>query len=146
MNKRYRLGEIEEAVAEMEELIDIEDDIAEIDNDFQIVVSCWSVYVESTNVILPILPQYIIIMIIMRPTVFKSLVMPVVMPTVLIAEYTSNSTSSISILDVASIAITAVSPSTRLMISTIPAFLITSLLIFLPNTLQPLHPLRYETI
>ena len=29
MNKRYRLGEIEEAVAEMEELIDIEDDIAE---------------------------------------------------------------------------------------------------------------------
>ena len=27
MNKRYRLGEIEEAVAEMEELIDIEDDI-----------------------------------------------------------------------------------------------------------------------
>ena len=28
MNKRYRLGEIEEAVAEMEELIDIEDDIA----------------------------------------------------------------------------------------------------------------------
>lgn len=101
---------------------------------------------ESTNVMLPILPQYIIIMIIMRPTVFKSLVMPVVMPTVLIAEYTSNSTSSISILDVASIAITAVSPSTRLMISTIPAFLITSLLIFLPNTLQPLHPLRYETI
>lgn len=31
MNKRYRLGEIEEAVSEMEELIDIEDDIAEID-------------------------------------------------------------------------------------------------------------------
>ena len=39
MNKRYRLGEIEEAVTEMEELIDIEDDIAEIDDDFQIVVS-----------------------------------------------------------------------------------------------------------
>ena len=33
---------------------------------------------ESTKVMLPILPQYIIIMIIMRPTVFKSLVMPVV--------------------------------------------------------------------
>ena len=49
MNKRYRLGEIEEAVAEMEELIDIEDDIAEIDDDFQIVVSGWSVYVESLN-------------------------------------------------------------------------------------------------
>ena len=38
MNKRYRLGDIEEAVSEMEELIDIEDDIAEIDDDFQIVV------------------------------------------------------------------------------------------------------------
>ena len=44
MNKRYRLGEIEEAVAEMEERIDIEDDIAEIDDEFQIVVSGWSVY------------------------------------------------------------------------------------------------------
>ena len=30
MNKRYRLGEIEEAVSEMEELIGLEDDIAEI--------------------------------------------------------------------------------------------------------------------
>ena len=52
MNKRYRLGEIEEAVAEMEERIDIEDDIAEIDDDFQIVVSGWSVYVESMNLTL----------------------------------------------------------------------------------------------
>ena len=43
MNKRYRLGEIEQTVAEMEELIDIKDDIAEIDDDFQIVVSgCWT--------------------------------------------------------------------------------------------------------
>ena len=33
MNKRYRLGEIEEAVSEMEELIDTQDDIAEIDDD-----------------------------------------------------------------------------------------------------------------
>ena len=48
----YGLGEIEEAVAEMEELIDIEDDIAEIDDDFQIVVSGWSVYVESLNLTL----------------------------------------------------------------------------------------------
>ena len=39
MNKRYRLGGIEEAVSEMEELIDLDDDIAEIDDDFQIVVS-----------------------------------------------------------------------------------------------------------
>ena len=46
MNKRYRLGEIEEAVSEMEELIGLEDDIAEIDDDFQIVVSGWSVYVK----------------------------------------------------------------------------------------------------
>ena len=38
MNKRYRLGEIEEAVSEMEELIDTQDDIAEIDDDFQIPV------------------------------------------------------------------------------------------------------------
>ena len=52
MNKRYRLGEIEEAVSEMEELIDIEDDIAEIDDDFQIVVSGWSVFVESLNLTL----------------------------------------------------------------------------------------------
>ena len=36
----------------MEELIDIEDDIAEIDDDFQIVVSGWSVYVESMNLTL----------------------------------------------------------------------------------------------
>ena len=35
MNKRYRLGDIEEAVSEMEELIDIEDDIAEIDDEFR---------------------------------------------------------------------------------------------------------------
>ncbi len=52
MNKRYRLGEIEEAVSEMEELIGLEDDIAEIDDDFQIVVSGWSVYVESLNLAL----------------------------------------------------------------------------------------------
>ena len=49
MNKRYRLGEIEEAVSDMEELIGLEDDIAEIDDEFQIVVSGWSVYVESLN-------------------------------------------------------------------------------------------------
>ena len=52
MNKRYRLSEIEEAVSEMEELIGLEDDIAEIDDDFQIVVSGWSVYVESMNLTL----------------------------------------------------------------------------------------------
>ena len=52
MNKRYRLGEIEEVVSDMEELIGLEDDIAEIDDEFQIVVSGWSVYVESLNLTL----------------------------------------------------------------------------------------------
>ena len=52
MNKRYRLSEIEEAVSEMEELIGLEDDIAEIDDDMQIVISGWSVYVESLNLTL----------------------------------------------------------------------------------------------
>ena len=37
---------------QMEELIDIPDDIAEIDDDFQIVVSGWFVYVESMNLTL----------------------------------------------------------------------------------------------
>ena len=49
MNKRYRLCDVEEAVSEMEELMDIADDIAEIDDDMQIVISGWSVYVESLN-------------------------------------------------------------------------------------------------
>ncbi len=35
MNKRYRLCDVEEAVSEMEELMDIADDIAEIDDDMQ---------------------------------------------------------------------------------------------------------------
>ena len=52
MNKRYRLCDVEEAVSEMEELMDIADDIAEIDDDMQIVISGWSVYVESLNLIL----------------------------------------------------------------------------------------------
>ena len=37
MNKRYRLGEIEEAVSEMEELIGLEDDIAETDDDLSLI-------------------------------------------------------------------------------------------------------------
>lgn len=52
MNRRYQLGDIEDAVLEMEELMDIEDDIAEIDDDFQVVISGWSVYVESLNLTL----------------------------------------------------------------------------------------------
>lgn len=52
MNKRYRLCDVEEAVSESEELIDIADDIAEIDDDMQIVISGWSVYIESLNLTL----------------------------------------------------------------------------------------------
>ena len=52
MNKRYRLCDVEEAVSEMEELMHIADDIAEIDDDMQIVISGWSVYVESLNLTL----------------------------------------------------------------------------------------------
>ena len=52
MNKRYRLCDVEEAVSESEELIDIADDIAEIDDDMQIVISGWCVYVESLNLTL----------------------------------------------------------------------------------------------
>ena len=52
MNKRYRLCDVEEAVSEMEELMDIADDIAEIDDDMQIVISGWAVYVESLNLTL----------------------------------------------------------------------------------------------
>lgn len=49
MNRRYRLCDVEEAVSEAEELIDIADDIAEIDDDMQLVISGWSVYIESLN-------------------------------------------------------------------------------------------------
>ena len=60
MNKRYRLCDVEEAVSEMEELMDIADDIAEIDDDMQIVISGWSVYVESLNLTLRFRPLVII--------------------------------------------------------------------------------------
>lgn len=52
MNKRYRLCDVEEAVSEMYELIDVDDDIAEIDDDMQLVISGWSVYIESLNITL----------------------------------------------------------------------------------------------
>ena len=53
---------------------------------------------------------------------------------------TSNSTSSIFILDVASIAITAVRPSTRLMISTIPAVSYTHLDVYKRQVCIHLNP------
>ena len=49
MNKRYRLCDVEEAVSEMDEHIDVDDDIAEIDDDMQLVISGWYVYIESLN-------------------------------------------------------------------------------------------------
>ena len=52
MNKRYRLCDVEEAVSEMDELIDVDDDIAEIGDDMQLVISGWSVYIESLNITL----------------------------------------------------------------------------------------------
>ena len=52
MSKRYRLCDVEEAVSESEELIDIADDIAEIDEDMQLVISGWAVYIESLNLTL----------------------------------------------------------------------------------------------
>ncbi len=52
MNRRYRLCDVEEAISESEELIDIADDIAEIDDDMQLVISGWSVYIESLNLTL----------------------------------------------------------------------------------------------
>ena len=52
MNKRYRLCDVEEAVSESEVLIDIADDIAEIDEDMQLVISGWVVYIESLNLTL----------------------------------------------------------------------------------------------
>lgn len=52
MNRRYRLCDVEEAISESEELIDIADDIAEIDEDMQLVISGWAVYIESLNLTL----------------------------------------------------------------------------------------------
>lgn len=45
---RYRLCEAEEAVSEMD-MAEIPDDIVETEEDIQLVVSGWSVYVESLN-------------------------------------------------------------------------------------------------
>ncbi len=52
MNKRYRLCDVEEAISKMDELMDVADDIAEIDDDMQIVISGWFLYVESQNLTL----------------------------------------------------------------------------------------------
>lgn len=51
MKRRYRLIDVEEAVADME-LAEIEDDIAETDKDMQLILSGWYVYIESLNLTL----------------------------------------------------------------------------------------------
>lgn len=49
MSRRYRLVDVEEAIAESEDLADVADDIAETDEDMQLVISGWHVYVEALN-------------------------------------------------------------------------------------------------
>ena len=41
MEKIYRLGEVEESLAEMEQLDEVPDDIMESDEEYQIVISGW---------------------------------------------------------------------------------------------------------
>ena len=45
MEKAYRLGEVEEILAEMEQLAEVPDDIMESDEDYQIVISGWWVHI-----------------------------------------------------------------------------------------------------
>lgn len=45
MEKAYRLGEVEESLAEMEELAEVPDDIMESGEDYQIVISGWWVHI-----------------------------------------------------------------------------------------------------
>ena len=45
MEKAYRLGEVEEILAGMEQLAEVPDDIMESDEDYQIVISGWQVHI-----------------------------------------------------------------------------------------------------
>ncbi len=45
MEKAYRLGEVEEILAGMEQLAEVPDDIMESDEDYQIVISGWWVHI-----------------------------------------------------------------------------------------------------
>lgn len=51
MEKTYRLGEVEEAISEME-LYDVPDDIMESNEDYQIVISGWQVYIPEFGIAL----------------------------------------------------------------------------------------------
>lgn len=45
MEKAYRLGEVEEILADMEQLAEVPDDCLESDEDYQIVISGWQVHI-----------------------------------------------------------------------------------------------------
>jgi len=45
MGKSYRLGEVEEILAGMEQLAEVPDDIMESDDEYQIVISGWQVHI-----------------------------------------------------------------------------------------------------
>ncbi len=45
MEKAYRLEEVEEILAEMEQLAEVPDDCLESDEDYQIVISGWQVHI-----------------------------------------------------------------------------------------------------
>lgn len=45
MEKSYRLGEVEEILAEMEQLAEVADDIMESGEDYQIIISGWWVHI-----------------------------------------------------------------------------------------------------
>lgn len=45
MEKAYRLGEVEEIIAGMEQLAEVPDDCLESDEDYQIVISGWQVHI-----------------------------------------------------------------------------------------------------
>ena len=50
MNRMCRLGEAEQIISEMEErLIDVADDIAETEEDTQLIVSGWWVFLPQLN-------------------------------------------------------------------------------------------------
>lgn len=87
---------------------------------------------DNANDKLPIRPQYMRKIMIIFEIAFNSLVIPVDIPTVPIAENTSSSTSDMGIGCMAVISITAPIDRNRLVHNTALAFLITSSLNLLP--------------
>lgn len=52
MDSRYKLGEIEDIVAEMEELFDIPDELVEGDEEYQIIRCGWWVHIHELDLCL----------------------------------------------------------------------------------------------